>query len=145
MSDVIQLFKEFKDEAEKQKFLEKQQSVITNLLNQNKQLHEEIDHLKHLLTTTLPALTPQENAVERIIITQEEGLLDSQIDIIAHRSVNRELTLEDTKKLDLLLKNKKILKEERKAIETTSTPVPSKRSNSELIQIALTKKPNESV
>jgi hypothetical protein len=139
MSDVITLFKEFKSDVEKQQFLESQQKTITLLVKENKKLIAEVEHLKDLLANSTQLIN-FEPKVEKIIVTPEEALLDRQINLIQQRGIDRELTLEDTKKLDLLLKNKNILKNHEKSIEV---PTPKKQPNlskQELIQIALQKK-----
>lgn len=138
MSDIVQIYKEFKSEVEKKDFLKKQQEVITNLMNKNKQLEEEVAHLKALLTSTTQVIG-EENKVT--IVSAEEGLIDRQIELIRERGLERELTLEDTKKLDLLLKNKKIAKENNATIPAESKKIDKKDlTHSELIQIASLKK-----
>ncbi len=143
MSDINDLFDQFKDDTEKFAYFEKQQAVITNLLKKNKVLSDEIASLKELLTsmsTLLPSTDVQK--VERIIITPEEGLIDTQIKLIRDRGVTSELTLEDTKKLDLLLKNKNIIKENEKTLDASAKPKVDKKnlSNAQLLQIVATQK-----
>lgn len=143
MNDINDLFEQFKGDAEKLEYFERQQQVITNLLKKNKVLTDEIEHLKQLLTsmsTLLPAT--QDQKVERVIITPEEHLIDRQITLIQERGLDRELTLEDTKKLDLLLKNKTLIKSEAKDLSASSKPKVDKKnlSNAQLIQIAASQK-----
>lgn len=108
MSNITAIFKEFKSEAERQAFIFKQHETISKLSSDNKKLQDEIDHLKYLLTQSVPLIgnTP----VEKVILTPEEGLLQSQIQLIQDRSYGQELSLEDVKKLDILLKNTELLK-----------------------------------
>jgi hypothetical protein len=129
MSDIIDLHKEFKEEVEKQKFLEAQHKTIIELTKRNKELESEIVQLKQLL------ITPVENKVEKIIVTPEQALIDGQIDLIQNKGLFQELTLEDVKKLDLLIKNKQLLKKENpETIKGESKP--AKMPINKLLEIA---------
>lgn len=140
MSDIKELFNQFRDDLEKQEYFEKQQLVITNLLKEKKKMQDEIDHLKDLLCST-NQLLPTDNKVEKIIVTPEEDLIERQIYLIQQRGLERELTLEDTKKLDLLLKNKNLIKDENKPIAGESSKADKKNfTQAQLIQIASSKK-----
>lgn len=142
MGNISEIFNEFKTEVEKQQFINKQHETIASLLVKNKQLENEITHLKTLLLNS--PLIKEENSVERIIITPEEALIERQIEMLQNRSFNTEMTLEDTKKLDLLLKNKHIIKDQFENIKADSKKV-DKRSltKAELILIASSKKPED--
>ncbi len=141
MSNVVELFKQLKDEAEQRAFIDKQHSTITTLISKNKALEEEITHLKTLLV----GLVEHTPVVERIIVTPEEALIDAQLNILQQRSIGIEISLEDAKKLDLLLKNKKIIKEEHKTLKGESkTLEKSSLSRETLISIAAMGKLNES-
>lgn len=130
MNDITVLYTEFKSETEKKQFLVSQHKTINELAKKNAQLEEEIKHLKELLTSTSPLIG---NPVEKIILTPEQALIDSQIDMIRDRSYGQELSLEDVKKLDILLRGKKLVKEESKTIETKST---IKYNSQELLELA---------
>lgn len=136
--DVSELFKSFKDDNEKQAFLEAQFEATLSLQNKLKQLEEENIHLKQLLISNAPEL----NIPLPIIITPEEYLIDKQIEILENRgrtAADPELTLEEIKKLDLLLKNKKIIKDSKEVV-IKAKPSKGKLSNKELALIASTKK-----
>lgn len=135
--DISELHKSFKDEVEKNAFLSKQHETILILTSEKKQLKAEIEHLKELLITSTQLLEPK---VERIIITPEEAVIESQIQILQNRALAEELTLEDVKKLDLLLKNKNIIKTQISTIKGESKKVDKKNlSSAELLQIAASK------
>ncbi len=132
------MFKSFKDDNEKQAFLEAQFQTTLSLQAKLKQLEEENIHLKQLLITNVPSL----NIPLPIIITPEEYLIDKQIEILERRgreSADPELTLEEVKKLDLLLKNKKIIKDGKEVIKAEKV-TKGKLSNKELALIASSKK-----
>lgn len=136
--DLVEVFKAFKDEHEKQQFLEAQFNVMLDLQKKIKTLEEENIHLKELLMANAPSL----NIPIPVIISPEEYLIDAQIAILEQRGRNNnfELTLEEVKKLDLLLKNKKIIKDGKETIATTGKPVKGKLSTKELALIASSKK-----
>lgn len=138
--DVSELFKTFQSDKEKQDFLEGQFSAMLGLQKKVKQLEEENKHLKELLLANAPSL----NLPIPIIISPEEYLLDAQITILENRGrqLGHELTLEEVKKLDLLLKNKKMIKDGRdNAIKAESKPINSgKLSKLQLAKLAASNK-----
>lgn len=102
---------QFDSEDDLREYCNKQFQIIKTLTDENKNLKEEIEHLKVLMNSMVePA---------KIIITKEQALLEEQIDIIQRRSIGQELSLEDTKKLDLLIKNLKLVKEQEKTFDGT--------------------------
>lgn len=142
MSNIVELFKEFKSDREKQEFIAAQQATIEALLKSNTALKDEVEHLKALLLGSTQLLN--EPKVERIILSPEEALIERQIAFIQARGVNSEVTLEDVKKLDLLLKNKHLSKEKSETFSGESRKPDRKNlSSKDLIQIALKKPDNE--
>lgn len=136
MGNITEIFNEFKTKVEKDQFVAKQHETIELLVEKNKQLSAEVEHLKKLLINSVPMLT-QESSVSKIIITPEEAVIESQIQIIQDRSYNQELTLEDVKKLDLLIKNKRLVKEQSTTIQGESKKIDKKHyTNAQLITIA---------
>lgn len=126
IDNVLTLYKELKEDIDKQKFLEAQQNTLIKLKEKIVQQEAEISHLKSLLIST-SSLTP------RIIVSPEEALIDEQIHLIQKRSIGQELNLEEVKKLDILLKNKGIFNKENKTLEASSKKLPT--SSAELIDI----------
>lgn len=136
--DVSEIFKTFKNDKEKQQYLEAQLQATLTLQSKIKQLEEENLHLKTLLVTNVPTL----NIPLPIIITPEEYLIDEQIKILERRgreAADNELTLEEVKKLDLLLKNKKIIKDGKETIKVEKV-TKGKLTNKQLALIASSKK-----
>ena len=136
--DLVQVFKTFKNDREKQEFLEAQFNVMLDFQKKIKTLEEENKHLKELLEKNVPSV----NLSLPIIITPEEFLIDSQIAILEARGRQKsvELTLEEVKKLDLLLKNKKMIKDGKETNNKSSKPTKGKFSTKELALIASSKK-----
>lgn len=130
------MFKSFQDENAKIQFLESQFSLVLELQNKLKIAEEENLHLKELLISNVPHL----NLPLPVIITPEEYLIDSQISILENRGRQNghELTLEECKKLDILLKHKKIIKEGKEVIKADKPK--SSLSKKELALIATSKK-----
>jgi hypothetical protein len=124
--DISHLHQQFKTDLEKQQFVEKQQELIACLNVKIKEQQEEISHLKRMLITN--------NEVEKVILTPEEALIEDQILLIQDRSYGKELSLEDVKKLDILLKAKKTIKDEKKTIKAESKTITF--TNNDLLQIA---------
>lgn len=134
-SNIVEMFNDFKTEVEKQQFIEQQYKTIKSLMDKNKQLNEEVVHLKKLLLDST-SITVQQHEVSRIIVTPEEALIESQLNMIQGRAYLSELTLEDVKKLDLLLKNKRLNKEQSTTVQSESkTMDKDSYSATELMQI----------
>ncbi len=127
MNDIINL-REFKTDIEKSDFIAAQHRTIVDLLKNKSHLEQEIQHLKELLINSV-----EDSKVERIIVTPEEALIGKQIDLLKQKGILEELDLEDVKKLDLLLKNKHIIKVQQDALRASSKKVTY--SNSDLLSI----------
>ena len=135
MSDVIDISKMFVDykKSELQEYSKQQYVALQAALKKIKDLEAEVAHLQELLIATTPL-------VEKIIVSPEEALIENQIKLLEEqfRGKNQNLTLEETKILDLLLKNKKLLQEQDKTIQGKSKPVPKVSSFDDLLKIAAT-------
>lgn len=73
------------------------------LLEENKKLQLEINRLQKLL-----AEVRQPKSSTRLIITDEDLITQTQLERIKFKAMEQELTLEEIKKFDLLVKNKKL-------------------------------------
>lgn len=114
MSNIISietLAGKFANEIDLQEYCDKQYKIIQKITEENKKLKEDIDHLKFILASNTETLLTTSSEPIKIIVSKEQALLEEQINIIQNRSIGIELTLEDTKKLDLLLKNLNLIKE----------------------------------
>lgn len=133
MSDIISIADHinFKTVAEWREFAEKQMLSITVLQGQLEVAREEITHLQKLLVQASPLVG--QGSVEKIIISPEQALLDDQILMIQQRAYAKELSLEDVKKLDILLKNKKLIKDEGDVLSGQSKKIAL--SNDDLLKI----------
>ena len=71
----------------------------------------------------------------KINVSVEEQILEQQIRKLAAISMVGELTLEEIKKLDLLIKNKRLVNEQ-STLNVDSTALPSDHSVDDLVAIA---------
>lgn len=115
--DIQDLNREFVEKTklkDVKQFAEKQQTLIQTLIDQNNSLREKIDHLESLLMST-------PSRAVRIEITPEEAICIEQIEVLRSKSASRELSLDEVKRLDLLVKNLRLIREEStEVINTTS-------------------------
>jgi len=99
------------------------QETVTKLL-------EEINRLQGIQRR--PAIVSN---VERIVQSVEEQIIEEQIMRLDVVSRQRALSLEETRALDLLIKNKRLL-DPNKPIEPDYTKVPEGQTESDLLRIA---------
>lgn len=102
MGEVITLAsgKEFRTLKELQKYADSLYLVLEIANEKVKELEEKVKHSEDLLLST---------QVVPIIKTQEQCIVDKQIDDLNKLSMNRSLTTEEIKSLDILIKNKLLL------------------------------------
>ena len=141
MGDVISistLAGEFKSLKELQKYCNSQYETLQAAAKQIKQLQDEIEHLKGMLVTTT-------TLTSSVIVSPEQAIIDAQIVLLRERGMTRELTLEEVKRLDLLIKNKKILEEDPKTLKGESKSINTNLPAAELVRIAATPEKEESI
>lgn len=90
---------------------------------------EEIKHLKELLDSVTPMIGKPEP------LSDEESIAYNQLNRLKAISEKRQLTLEETRIFDLLVKNKKISTDEPKTFDATNN---KKLNKKDLIAIAKT-------
>lgn len=132
MSDVIDI-KDLQSKAiaeANQDFAVQQQRLIDKLMLDNKRQQERITHLEQLLKS----LQSPEGVVQRLL--PEELICIEQINILHNRSSQRELTLEEVKRLDLLVKNLKLVRDMANQTIDYSGPRDVGGSEDDLIAIA---------
>lgn len=103
MADIIQLAsgRQFKNIRELQEFCEMQFIALTMSNETIKHLEEKVKHLEELLDATVKT--------EIIIKSPEQGLVENQIERYCVIGNQRQLTAEEVKSLDVLIKNKLLL------------------------------------
>lgn len=95
--------------SELQEYANKQHIALTRAQLRIKELEEEVSHLRTLLTTTAPLINVTEDNKVEIITTPEKEIVETQIQILKRRSLDRELSFEDAKKLETLVRTAKMI------------------------------------
>jgi len=99
--NVIDLGKEFKANLPSIEFIDK-------LKEENRVLRQKVQQLEQMLMSTGESLT--------LKVSPEEQICVKQIDSLNRISNDRDLTLEEVKKLDFLVKNLKLIRKEANSI-----------------------------
>lgn len=100
MSKIESLFGKFKNEEEREQYMIAQLSVITNLTKTSEEQKAKIKHLEQLLKDATKTVIP---VIESQILN-EELIAREQIAMLKNTSSERELTLEETRRLDTYVK-----------------------------------------
>jgi len=110
--------------------------TIDKLIAQAKTRDEEISHLKSLLEQSVPVLFEEKKPqqVVQFEIEPEEEIAEIQLNKLRQTARNRQLTLEETRQFDLLVKNKR-LSREKSTINVESKDF-SKVKEADLVAIA---------
>jgi len=101
IDDLQKAYKEAVKIKEVKEVAETQQRLIQKLRDENEQLKAKLSELQ---SNRLPILGGK--------IPTEELICVEQIEILRSKSLGRELTLEETKKLDLFVKNLRLAREQ---------------------------------
>lgn len=132
MDNIVSLEKKFESFKDLQAYADQQYKSLQIASQRIRELEAEVAHLKDLLTGAIP-LTG-EHPTEQVIITPEEAICVAQIRILSDRALHKELTLEETKRLDLLVKNLNVIRNNNPStFDGKKKPV---YSDAELIAIA---------
>lgn len=99
----IEQYKEF---SQLQEYAIAQQATIIQLSKKIQRLEEECDHLKKLLESSVPLIVKEGNDsnVEKFLSTAEETICIMQLDKLREISLERELTLEETRRVEIFAK-----------------------------------------
>jgi hypothetical protein len=101
-----QIYEDLQKSVELQEYTDKLFATVNQLTQENEQLKAELSHLKNLLNAI-----PKGNLLSAQPLTEEELICLEQITRLKNSSEQRELTLDEVKKLDLLHKNLKIIRD----------------------------------
>lgn len=104
MSNLNNMGLEFKEYAELKQFAEAQQKTILTLSKQIKQKDEEIKHLQKLLSDSTPVIKDESPLILNTESMDEEAICRMELRKLRECSVERELTLEEAKKVDIYTK-----------------------------------------
>lgn len=103
---------------------------VSKLKKENKALNTTVSQL----LKEVDRLRDNDKFVPEIITTPEQELLETQILKLNTISRTRDLNLEEVKKLDLLIKNKRLL--QKKSTSNNEIILPERLSDDELMRIA---------
>lgn len=128
----VEFLQDLQEISEVKDYCAKQYEVIITLQADLKASQEENVHLKQLLTSVGPSIITSASNV-----SEEELIYLTQIQRLKKASDERELTLDEVKKLDLLNKNKHLTKE-----KTTIDVTPKKQAIPTAKLLALASRPS---
>lgn len=135
MSNIISIEELRKEFLEKSKpkdvkeFVQKQQELLEKFMRECQELKKQLEHANDVIKNLGNPLTLNKDNSEELICIE-------QIQILKDRSKTRELDINDVKKLDILIKNLRLIRSQ----PTDNISVPYKDlSDSELIAIASSK------
>jgi hypothetical protein len=94
--------------------------TVDKLLAELESRKSEIEHLKKLLTGS------NESNIIRIEVTEEEHIAELQLERLKKKAEVGELTLEEVKKYDLLVKNKRLAKGDPTTVNADYRKLPAK-------------------
>lgn len=120
---------EAKDFAELRVFSEAQQKTIIKLTKKNKELEEEVTHLKKLLESTTPVIATNDVPVistDKFLTTDQEAICRMQLNRLKEVSYERELTLEEAKRVEIFSKIINVLENSPKTIKVETKNIDSK-------------------
>jgi hypothetical protein len=125
------MLNEAKDFAELRVFSEAQQKTIVKLSKKNKELEEEISHLKKLLETTAPVIAPPSESsssvsAEKFLTSDQEAICRMQLNKLKEISYDRELTLEEAKRVEIFSKIINVLENSPKTIKVETKNLDNK-------------------
>lgn len=123
------MLNEAKDLAELRAFSEAQQKTIVKLSKKNKELEEEVAHLKKLLESSAPIVVP-DNApafqADKFLTTDQEAICRMQLNKLKEVSYERELTLEEAKRVEIFSKILNVLENSPKTIKVETKNLDNK-------------------
>lgn len=131
---IDKMFASLKDLNDWKNFAESQQKVITDLSKKNTQLKEEIEHLKGLVGSAVPLISKEGSSL-LTLGDDEETICRAEIAKLRSYSAMRELTYEETKKLEIYTKISLQLRNQPKTLVSKTKDL----SNENLIALLETK------
>ena len=133
---------EVKTLSELRAFSEAQQKTIVKISKKNKELENEIVHLKKLLESQTPIIkTEAENQSvgEKFLTSDQEAICRMELNKLKQVSFERELTLEEAKRVDIYSKILNVLENSPKTIKVET----KNASSQELISLVQSEDLNE--
>ncbi len=118
MDSISKSIQQYKDVNSLQQFAEAQQKTIIQLSKKIQKIEEERDHLKTLLESSVPLIkTEGQQMGEKFLTSAEEAICVMQLEKLRDISSSRELTLEETRKVEVFSKVLNAVRNAPKTIE----------------------------
>jgi hypothetical protein len=134
LDTITTLAGQFQSNGELQIYCDAQYITLQKAQERIKALETENKHLQTLIAATQPLVGPLKS--ELIVKSTEQTICEMEIEKLKTVSMNRSLTLEETKRLDLLVKNLLLAKGLQKDILPDYRTIPSGFTESSLVAIA---------
>lgn len=132
MTAIDKMLQQFKTQPELEAFAKAQQKTIIELTKKNKALETEVKSLKKLTESKIIIPGNEENKID-FSASDEESIARQQLFKLKEISNERELTYEETKRVEIFSKLLIALKDKPKTIEVKSKNL----SDAELIALAV--------
>lgn len=119
MSNIDKTVAQYKDFSQLQEFAQAQQTTIIQLSKKIQKLEDERDHLKKLLEGSVPILKTDNKPTlgEKFLTSDEEAICLMQLNKLRDIATERELTLEETRRVEIFAKVLAAAKNSPKVIE----------------------------
>jgi hypothetical protein len=123
---------QYKELSQLQQYAEAQNTTILNMSKKLKKLEEERDHLKQLLESSIPILKDDNKLLgKKFLTSSEEAICVMQLEKLRDISSERELTLEEARRVEIFSKVLTASRNSPKVIELKTQNM----SNDELLAI----------
>ncbi len=133
LESISKISEKFQTETELQQYCDRQYVALKQARDIIQSLRSEVTHLKVLLSSSNHLVN---SPPELIVKSVEQSICEIQIEMLRGEAMSRQLTLEETKRLDLLVKNLLLCKGAYKDIKADYTALPKGLSSRELLEIA---------
>lgn len=100
---IDKVLSQYKTEVELRAFAEAQQKTLMQVMKKNKELQEEVEHLKKLVAGAVPIIK-SESGPDLIVSSDEEEIAKIELRKLKERSYTDVLTLEEAKRVEIYTK-----------------------------------------
>lgn len=131
MEDVSKTIQQYKDFDQLQQFAQAQHTTIVQLSKKIQKIEDERDHLKKLLESSVPILKTDNTPAlgNKFLTSDEEAICVMQLNKLRDISSERELTLEESRRVEIFSKILTSVRNAPKVIEVKTKQM----SNEELL------------
>jgi len=104
MSEISKTILQYRQLEQLQQYAMAQEQTILQISKKLQRIEEERDHLKQLLETSVPLIKTSPEGVQHFAENDTEYICNIEIGKLKQNSIVRELTLEESRKLDTYFK-----------------------------------------